>query len=176
MVYYCDICGSRIKGEPIVIEIEGTVLTVCEECRKKYVSKTVKVISTGSTTGKVYTKEGPKGTTYRVMTKTQQKRVRVEQLEIVENYAEIIRSAREKLGLSREILAKLLGVKESIVRRIEEGQLMPDIELAKKLEKILGVKLITTTEEYPISIQQSSKFELTLGDIVEIRKRDEEEE
>ncbi|WP_243681121.1 helix-turn-helix domain-containing protein [Vulcanisaeta souniana] len=49
--------------------------------------------------------------------------------------------------MGRDVLAKVIGVKESILKRIEDGQLIPDIELARKLEKALGISLLRETED-----------------------------
>ncbi len=194
LMYYCDICGNPIRGEPIVVEIEGATLVLCEQCSRKYVVSRKKTLSEikqtqsrtlstkpqiASTNANIRVSEGSRTTTFRIVSRTQMSKINVrpEKFEIVENFPEIIRRARENLGLTRENLAKLIGVKESIVRRIEEGQLMPDIELARKLEKVLRVKLLTPSEEMPsISLPKASeKSELTLGDIIEIRKRNNED-
>lgn len=96
----------------------------------------------------------------------------LENIEIVDDYAERIRNARIAMGLSREILAQMLKEKESTLRRIELGDLIPSIPLARKIEKILKITLIEevniTTGEY-----KSSSLELTLGDIAKIKRRSE---
>ncbi len=187
-MYYCDICGNPIRGEPIIVEIEGAVLVLCEECSRKYAVNRRRSLdikqqkvqvkpSQVSSSASIRVREGSRSTTFRIVTRSQQSKIsiRPEKFEVVENYAEIVRRARENLGLTREELAKLIGVKESIIRRIEEGQLMPDVELARKLEKVLRVKLLTPVVETPeIPISRGGRSELTLGDIIEIRRRDEE--
>ncbi len=192
MVYYCDICGNIIRGEPIIAKIEGATLILCEECGRKYLTsskQTLKSIKVQQEIRRerlqqmqlmsVRVQEGIRGTTYRIVTKRQDTKIRVrpEKFEVVENYAELVRQAREKMGLRREDLARIVGVKESIIRRIEEGQLMPDVELARKLEQVLHIKLLVPaeTEHVPPLISSTpSRHELTLGDIVEIRRREEE--
>ncbi len=61
--------------------------------------------------------------------------------EIVDNYGDIVRKAREKMGLTREQLAKILKEKESVIARIENYEMVPDDKLAKKLERVLKIKL-----------------------------------
>lgn len=68
-------------------------------------------------------------------------------LEVVENYAYLVRTAREKLGLTAAELAARIKEKESVVKRVESGRLRPTIELARKLERALGVKLLEKTSE-----------------------------
>lgn len=170
----CDICGNIITGEPIIVEVEGAVLALCSACASKYVStKNVKVLSKPTTTKQrptVREHYAQKNVTIRYQ--PLRKRASIDRLEIVEDYADLVKTAREGLGLSRDALAKIIGVKESVVRRIEEGQLIPDLELARKLEKVLNITLIREKIEEPSITSTSSKHELTLGDIVEIRRRD----
>ncbi len=80
----------------------------------------------------------------------------------------LIKTARESMGMSRDALARTVGVKESVLRRIESGQLIPDEQLARKLERVLGVKLLVPAEHVETP-SKPSKYELTLGDVVEIR-------
>ncbi len=48
MVLTCDVCGAPIEGEPVIVEIDGAVLTLCQKCARKYTSvKGVKVIRGG---------------------------------------------------------------------------------------------------------------------------------
>ncbi|WP_243670238.1 multiprotein bridging factor aMBF1 [Vulcanisaeta sp. JCM 16161] len=140
MVLTCDVCGAPIEGEPVIVEIDGAVLTLCQRCARKYINvKGVKVIKGPSQVQAtqhpvtVVKYESRRGVTYRVS----RPRVNVDKYEVVENYAELIREARESLGMSRDVLAKVIGVKESILRRIEDGQLIPDVELARSLRRRL---------------------------------------
>jgi len=92
--------------------------------------------------------------------------------EVVEDFAERIKEAREAMGLTRELLARLVGEKESTIRRIESGTLIPNLDLARKLERALKIVLVVESPLY--GYEESSKeerYELTLGDIVKIKKR-----
>ncbi len=73
--------------------------------------------------------------------------------------------------MSRDVLAKVIGVKESILRRIEDGQLIPDIELARKLEKALGISLLRESEDVGTETQRPVSKSLTLGDVVTLREK-----
>ncbi|WP_054842073.1 multiprotein bridging factor aMBF1 [Vulcanisaeta distributa] len=176
MVLTCDVCGAPIEGEPVIVEIDGAVLTLCQKCARKYtnVKGGVRVIKGPSqvqatqqpiTVTRYESRRG--GITYRVS----RPRVNVDRYEVVENYAELIREARESLGMSRDVLAKVIGVKESILRRIEDGQLIPDVELARKLEKALGISLLRESEDVGAEAQKPVSKSLTLGDVVTLRER-----
>ncbi len=73
--------------------------------------------------------------------------------------------------MSRDVLAKVIGVKESILRRIEDGQLIPDVELARKLEKALGISLLREAEDVSTETQKPVSRSLTLGDVVTLREK-----
>ncbi|CCC82552.1 multiprotein bridging factor aMBF1 [Thermoproteus tenax] len=154
-MHYCDICGAPIDGEPYVIKLDNAVLHVCERCARSY-GGTVKV-------------ESPPKRLVQPQQRRITKRGAEPRYEVVEEYAEVIKRARESLGLSREALASYIGVKESVLKRIESGQLMPDIELARKLEKALGVKLLEPVQQAEDQSGGYNRRELTLGDVAELR-------
>ena len=174
MVLTCDVCGAPIEGEPVIVEIDGAVLTLCQRCARKYTNvKGVRVIKGPSQVQAVQQPmtvvryESRRGVTYRVS----RPRVNVDRYEVVENYAELIKEARESLGMSRDVLAKVIGVKESVLKRIEDGQLIPDVELARKLEKALGISLLRESEEVGTEVQKPVSKSLTLGDVVTLREK-----
>lgn len=87
--------------------------------------------------------------------------------ELIKNYGNIIKDAREKLGIGRKEFAEKLKEKELIIKRIESNKLVPDEDLIKKIEKILGIKL---KEKYSKIPEKKTKVaNLTIGDIVEIK-------
>ncbi|MEN3048474.1 MAG: helix-turn-helix domain-containing protein [Candidatus Caldarchaeales archaeon] len=94
---------------------------------------------------------------------------RVERYELVEDYGEVVRRAREAKFLTREQLAELVGEKASTIRRIENGELRPSMEMARKLEKVLKVKLLveSTDEVLEKALRKASKQVPTLGDMLE---------
>lgn len=71
-----------------------------------------------------------------------------EDLDLIENYGEIIRNARIKMGISQEELAKQISEKLTIIKKIEQGSFKPPIELARKLEKFLKIKIIEKVETF----------------------------
>lgn len=90
--------------------------------------------------------------------------------EIVEEYAMKIKQAREKRNLNQEEFARFLGERESILQKIESGRQKPTIELAKKLEKQLGIQLIERIEEEIVEQKKSAKGPLTIGDMLQMKK------
>lgn len=178
MVVSCDICGREIDGEPVIIEIDGAVLTLCQRCASRYASvKGVKILS-GSIqqpqVSKVSTRPGQRTSVQvrQIKRRNEVPITQVERLEVIDNYGEVIRDARNRLGISRDVLASMLGIKESTLKNIEDGKLIPDINLARKIERALGVKLLVEREETETSLGEAEGGELTLGDVVEIRRSD----
>jgi len=153
----CEICGSDIKGKAYKVIIDRATLIACEKCAKRY---------------KV-SYEIPTKPIIKKRTSTFYKpRARFTEYEIVDDFAERIREAREAMGLTRELLAQMVGEKESTIRRIESGTLIPDINLARKLERVLKIVLVVESSLYYGEEGYSSKkYELTLGDIIRIKKK-----
>jgi putative transcription factor len=70
--------------------------------------------------------------------------------------------------MTQQDFAKQLQVKESLLQKLESGTSEPDMDLARRLEKLLHVTLVEIREE---SVTISSDKEepsagLTIGDIL----------
>ena len=138
-------------------EVEGTELSVCKAC-----SKYGKIIAP-----------------VRVKVKEERKPEKViEEVEetgkdvkfaIVDDYANIIKRAREKLGIKQEDFAKKIGEKESLVHKIETGHFEPSIGLAVKIERFLKIKLIEQYEESHIDKKEVESAGFTIGDILKTK-------
>lgn len=151
----CDMCGSEERL--FKTNIEGTILNVCREC-----SKFGKIISEIKPVEKVKPKKVEK-----IEIEPEKEIIPM----VVSDFAEKIRTKREKLGLKQEDFAKKIAEKESIVHKLETGEFKPSLELAEKLEKILNIKLI---EEYEEEHKAQTKTDIgitTIGDLIKIRKR-----
>ena len=61
---------------------------------------------------------------------------------IVPNYSELIKDAREKLGITQGDLARELYERVYDLQDIEQGKKVPSFLLARKLERALRIKLI----------------------------------
>lgn len=160
---YCEICGRPIEGEPIPVEVDNAVLYVCRSCATRYGKKILSQNPQPRRAPPPRPKPAPAPHLPPV------------EVELVESYGEVVRKARENLGLSREALAAMLGVKETVLRRIEAGQLQPDISLARKLERALGVRLLVEAQDEG-GAKGGGRVErgLTLGEVAEIREDGEE--
>lgn len=160
----CEICGKKIVGQPITTKIDGSAMKVCKDC-----SKFGKIQRPPS---KPAHGRRPQGAARGGKTPQRRPRRRETTYELLEDHNVIIRQAREKKGWSREDFGKKINEKVSVVSRIETGHMVPDIKLARKIERILGVVLLekledTTDEEFKAGSLQGA----TIGDIARIKKQ-----
>jgi len=89
--------------------------------------------------------------------------------EIVDDYAVRIRHAREEKGLSQKDLAMQLKEKEHLIKKIENGELIPEDMVRKKIEKALDIRLVDAAGTDAEKKVQSTMAP-TLGDVTIIRK------
>ena len=150
----CEICGREIKGRSYRIIVEGSEMTVCAKCKEYGVEKPFREVKKLTLKKKSKPKAEPI--------------VFVE--ELVENFSQIIRREREKRGWSQAELAKRIQEKESLIRKIENGEITPEPEVVEKLERLFGLKLREKVPEVKVETKKSS-LTPTLGDVVVIRKK-----
>lgn len=144
----CELCG---KEAPLVIaDVEGVELKVCSGCGKLGTIRKQILIAQPKTF--IPQAEAPEFT-------------------LVDNYAALVRSSREKRGMNQEEFAHFINERESMVPKWESGQLKPDIETARRIGRKLGVNLIEKEEIMPVKLEKAKGGEITLGDLVKIRKR-----
>ncbi len=160
----CEICGAEIKGKAYKVVVDRSELIVCWRCANR-VGSIVEVLDLNVPRKKVI----KKSFSYKSMRSKKPSFVE----EVVEDYSERIKEARNKIGITRDVLAAMVGEKVSTIRRIEEGTLQPTLNLAKKLEKVLKIRLIEKyQEEEEYDYSSDSSYDITLGDIVEFKGGD----
>ncbi len=157
----CEICGTEIKGNPTRVTVEGTVLDVCGRCARygKPADKWTPVSRKIAPTEKVIVTRRPRRDAFDKL-----------EDEIIPDYAEIIKKARESHGLTIEDLASKMMEKSTLLRKIEREELVPEDTVRKKLETTLNIKL---TERISSQDQRGGGFirGTTLGDVAIIRKK-----
>ncbi|NLE03548.1 MAG: TIGR00270 family protein, partial [Crenarchaeota archaeon] len=165
----CEVCGRKIRENPMRVVIEGAKLTVCVECSKH---------------GKVSWEDKPKpkpnlsiqpsvGINYSpiqapIQIKKRNLQARVDtSKELVDDYADVIKQAREKMGLSTEELGKKINERESFLKKIENGKTAPTELLISKLEHFLKITLLVPVPEEKTAqaTARATERELTLGDL-----------
>jgi len=153
----CEMCGS--KPAAFKADVEGGELNVCSGC-----SRFGRIIGRIMPEVKVKKKA-----------KQQDKTVQAPQRELIqviaEDYAKKIRNAREKLGMKHDDFAKFVSEKGSVIHKIETGAFEPSLKLARKLEKMLKIKLIEEHEEVPTTSKKAKGDVFTLGDVIKVKGR-----
>jgi putative transcription factor len=146
----CEMCGRKIDKSHKV-RIDNAILNVCDACSKfgVPVDSARSYNALASSQNKQFAVRMPEKRParvqpYKTQKKPRKKPVDYESMDIVDDYAELIKDARERLSWTQEDLAKKILERKNVLSNIERGELMPDIKIAKKLERLLGIKLITT--------------------------------
>lgn len=140
-------CGRQ--GELITAEVERVEMKVCQNCSR------FGTIKRRADAAPLLQKKLHKEPAFRV----------------AGNYAAILRQAREKQKLSQEDFARFLQEKESIVAKWEQGRMQPSVEVARQLEKILGVSLVMEDVEQSFEKDKNARADgFTLGDFMKKRK------
>ena len=148
---FCELCGKKTE-RVVKAKIEGVVMEVCPSC-----AKLGEVISER----KIESFKKPV-----LRKKVLEKKEVVE--EVVDDYGKKIRKEREKRGWKMEDLAKKLNEKESLIHKIENEDIMLNIDLAKKIERLLGIRLVVKVEEEEDveNKDYGGGSSLTLGDLL----------
>ena len=149
----CDMCGREAIYRA---SVEGAELNVCESCARY--GKVMEEIRVEKESKIRYVKKESK-----VVTEP----VRI----IVPNYPQLIREAREKMGLTQKEMANAVSEKESLIHSLEVGKYEPSIKIAQKLEKFLKIKLIKELDERG-EVPTAKRGEgYTIGDFIKVKKR-----
>ena len=171
----CEICGCEIRGKPRKAMVEGAVLLVCEECAM-HSSQIL------PSSGRPKASRPPVSLPLPRERFPPRRRFRPvggvnEEYTVVENYGQIIKRAREQRGWTQEDLAFKIGEKASFIGKLETEKVYPGFEVARKLEHVLGVKLIAKSSESlaeealaKVKVSQPSTS-LTLGDIAVFKEK-----
>jgi len=166
----CEICGAEIRGKGHMVKIEGAELLVCYKCYQKYGRKkpgTWSPMPTGREPRRTYApRSRPKA-----IPRTQRP---LYTEDIVEDYADRVREAIQRSGLSYEELSHKVGLSTNLIRRVAHGEYIPTISEAKKLERYFKIKLIERVEKIVKEKATIPKdYEPTLGDVanIKIKKR-----
>ena len=152
----CELCGMECFCKPA--NVDGVKMMLCPNCLKhgkaiefKRQPKTGSPKSTSLSIKKPLVKD-----VYRDMNK-----------ELVSDWNNVIKSAREKKGMTREQLGFKIGERTVTISKIENGDLRPSDKVVEKLEKELDIKLIEEVEDIHSSLTGSkSQSSLTLGDFI----------
>ena len=168
----CEVCGRPIRGKPRRIVVEGAKMLTCPSC-SELASSTWRPEEQNKTA--VRSSISTSRRSRRSLPRRQRIQRNVDSnLDLVEGFPTIIRKARERLGLDHATLGRKIGEKVSALQKVEAGKLYPDITFARKLEHELKVKVLTPPQDIKYSDASALQpHELTFGDVVSIRKKEQ---
>ncbi|MFH1447648.1 MAG: multiprotein bridging factor aMBF1 [Candidatus Micrarchaeota archaeon] len=148
----CEICGK--ESNLYLVEIDRARLQVCFDC-----SKSGKVVESPHTE----LRPSRRPTTKPVRHTTE--------FEIVQDYGKRISEARNRMHISRSVLAEMINEKESFLDRVESERTLPTESLVKKLEKTLNISLYEEVGLGSGGLSGDQKKGLTLGDVIQLKRR-----
>ena len=154
----CDMCGS--KEAAFVADVEGSLLNVCSACGEY-----------GNIKSKVVIKQPESEKKEQAISANTEPEREIMQI-IVADYSKLIRDKREQLNLKQEEFAGKINEKASLIHKMEIGEFEPPMELARKLEKFLNIKLVETHEEVRKPMVEEESGSLTIGDLIKVKKKD----
>ena len=162
----CELCGGEIRGAPRTVHIEGAELRVCVPCSKYGTEVQKPRASTGVPA--VPRKAGGPPIPQQPARRRRDLFDRMEG-DLAEDYADRIRNARVAKGWSQKQLALEIMERELLIKKVEKGDLVPEEELRKKLEGVLGISLLESVEK-EVKSPKGRGITTTFGDIISIRK------
>ncbi|WP_332449413.1 multiprotein bridging factor aMBF1 [Methanoculleus sp.] len=157
----CELCGAPIQGPSKTIQLEGAELCVCPRCAKH-----------GTEVQQPRRRGAPQAKPGVAVSQARRRPRDVFDLmegEIVDDYADRIRVAREGKEWSTLDLAQAIKEREILVKKIEKRDLIPEDEVRKKLEKALDIRLIDSAED-SASAGGPGRVTMTVGDVVSFKK------
>jgi putative transcription factor len=180
----CEICGREVSEKGAMIEVDGAKLLACAQCRKfgeeskqrfGQPRKTQPFVpSTRTGQSRVPASQIPARIPRKITKKVpepkfiREKREKAEssEYELVDDYPQRIKRAREDLGFTQSELANKVGEKLSIIQKLETGKMRPSDVLIDKLDRLLRITLKALVEDDLIPHDfEKSDVELTIGDI-----------
>jgi len=180
----CELCGRNMKGAGHDVTIEGADMLVCPQCAVKFGKHTM-----DSTSRRIHS--APKNPSWiggpsepsrassaspppraRAKRRPKPRGALLEDMILIEDYAQAIRGARQKRNLNQDELAQKVGERVSTLQGIETGRLKPTKKTIRGLERELEISLLESVGPVPIkSDRVTTGGSPTLGDVVRIKRK-----
>ena len=95
--------------------------------------------------------------------------------DLIEGFGPAIRKARERKKMTHEQLGSKVSARVPQLHKIESGHLRPSDDLAKRMERELGITLLEKVEGGPAQslsgMKQGGSAGLTIGDLIKNAKK-----
>ena len=162
----CEMCGIEVPRLKRIV-IEGSSLNVCTNCEKfgqdQAASDEAEVAFGKDTIAERLERREKRLKGRDVLEKSEK--------ELAFDYPKRIRSARAKAGLNQEELGKKINEKKSVVAKLENGDMIPDNKLIRKLERALDISLMETVGPVQAPKHREDSRAMTLGDFIKVKKK-----
>ena len=128
----CEMCGTE-TANPNRVKIEGAELDVCDECTDFGTEIDTGQSSSTSTKYSTSSSSGSSGSSTSTSTGSsgsssgggRSQDMFDDIKELAQDFDDQIRQGRERAGLSQEDLAQDLNEKASLIRKLEQGEMLP---------------------------------------------------
>lgn|GEM_PF-2235826 len=169
---YCEICGKRARKR-VLVSVRGANLRVCAECAKGQTRAKIQASAQDSFPAKPMTLKSRVQLPPTRREPPRPKEVPELSLRPMLGYGQLIHRTREGKGITVEDFSRLVGIRESLIRKIESEKITPSISDLRRIERALGVRLVEqySEEEGPTGIGGTTT--VTLGEAAELRGLDE---
>jgi putative transcription factor len=161
----CELCGKETPRTRTVT-VEGSLLSVCGDCTRFGAevagpAQPLRIRHPGNPVVAQRLEQRQRRMSERDIYASSE----VGAEELVDDYGERIRTAREAKGWKQTDLGARINEKASVIAKLETNAMVPPDSLIPKLERALGIKLREKVE--PVAVKKHTGREpLTLGDLV----------
>ena len=154
----CELCGSNIRGEVQVVNIDGGMFRVCNNCSKlgtavRVAKPAINRPPRSNNNLSSYSSPSPTRNFSKPRTNSPTppsasgRFYQDEDMILRDDYSKVIRSTREKLGMTQDELGMKLNEKPSVISHLENGSMKPSDALARKLEHSMKIQLFVPAED-----------------------------
>jgi len=165
-------CGREIYSRPITIKIEGAELSVCSSCAKHGERVVQSKPQRQKTSSRPYSQQR---TTSSKPVSSRPYRGEDTGDMLVSDYHEKIRLSRQRMKLTQKEVSIQTKISTPELQSIETGKMRPPDKIVKILERFFDIKLTEEVQSYRPKDQKKGPAHQTLGDIVVIKKKKDEE-
>ncbi|MHB8633522.1 MAG: multiprotein bridging factor aMBF1 [Thermoplasmatota archaeon] len=158
----CEMCGKVVPTRRYLVE--GTAMNLGLEC-SKYGTPLDAPAPAGSPAAM------QQGLERRAQRMTSRSVYEGEALVLVEDFGRVIQRSREAKSWSLEQLGNKVSARVPELKHIEAGKLRPGDDLARRLEKELGITLMEKVEAAIPGASKKAGAGLTIADILKDAKR-----
>ncbi|MCL4333719.1 MAG: multiprotein bridging factor aMBF1 [Candidatus Thermoplasmatota archaeon] len=138
----CELCG-RVMDRYHEVIIDGVTMKVCHDCAKygKEINKRPAAVQREPVQHTIQSNNFIRVPPPPLPRRKSSSNVE-DSDELIIDFGKAVKKRREEMGLSQEELANKLQEKKNLIAKIEREEIKPDRQTARKIEKIMGVRIL----------------------------------